>query len=146
MPDIRLVVGLGNPGKQYERTRHNAGFFVLHELAQRLRAPKPQWEHRAEVSHVSCGDRKILLARPMTSMNLSGQSVASLMRFYKLTPEELLAVYDDLDLAFGRIRLRPGGSAGGHNGVRSMIESLGTQDFARCRVGIGRPARGDPIR
>ncbi|MEJ7652882.1 MAG: aminoacyl-tRNA hydrolase [Chloroflexia bacterium] len=146
MAEIKLVLGLGNTGKQYERTRHNVGFLVAHELERRLDAPSPQFEHNAAVSRASYKGRRVLLARPLTMMNLSGLAASSLLRFYKFDPSELLVVYDELDLAFGRIRLRPGGSAGGHNGVRSVITSLGTQEFARLRVGVGRPTRGDPIR
>lgn len=146
MSNPRLVVGLGNPGPEYARTRHNTGWLVLEELARRLSASSPRRAHRAEISEATVAGRKVLLARPQTYMNLSGESVRATMRYYKLGIEDLVVIYDDLDLAFGRIRLRPDGGAGGHNGVKSIISSLGTQDFARVRVGIGRPSRGDPMR
>ncbi len=139
VPEIRLVVGLGNPGPQYRNSRHNLGFLVLDELARRLGASTPYRAHRAIIADARLEDRKVLLGWPQTMMNLSGESVAAIVRYYKLELNELLVIYDDLDLAFGRIRLRPDGSAGGHNGVRSLIGSLGSQEFARVRVGIGRP-------
>lgn len=146
MSDIRLVAGLGNPGREYQQTRHNIGFLVVHELAGALNAPRPQRAHRAEIVDVAVNGRKVILARPQTYMNLSGLSVLAIMRFHRIGPEELLVIHDDLDLSFGRIRLRPGGGAGGHNGVRSLIDALGTQQLARVRVGIGRPEHGDPMR
>lgn len=142
MAELGLVVGLGNPGPEYALTRHNVGFLVVEELARRLRAASPKRAHRAELAETVAGGRKVLLAKPQTYMNDSGQSVGAIVRFYKLSLDDLLVIYDDLDLAFGRIRIRPDGSAGGHNGVRSLIQSLGTQQFPRVRVGIGRPTRG----
>ena len=142
---IRLIVGLGNPGREYEQTRHNIGFLVVRELGRRLHAGAPRRAHRAEILEAPYGGRKLLLAMPQTYMNVSGESVRGLVSYYKLALDELLVVYDDLDLPLGAVRLRPGGSAGGHNGVKSLIASLGTQEFARVRVGIGRPARGDAI-
>lgn len=141
MLDMKLVVGLGNPGPQYAATRHNVGFLVVEELARRLGARGLKRAHQAELAEATTDTTRVLLAKPQTLMNLSGQSVSAMLRYYKLPLDNLLVVYDDLDLAFGRIRLRPGGSAGGHNGVRSLIASLGTQEFARLRVGIGRPTR-----
>lgn len=146
MSDRWLVVGLGNPGPEYERTRHNVGFLVVRELERRTNGTSLRRAHRAELSETTVAGHKVLFARPQTFMNLSGQSVSSIMRYYKLEVESLLVIYDDLDLGFGRVRVRPGGSAGGHNGVRSLISALGTQEFARVRVGIGRPSRGDPMR
>lgn len=149
MPDhiseMKLVVGLGNPGPQYAGTRHNVGFLVVEELARRLGARDMRRAHQAELAQATAHGQRVLLAKPQTMMNLSGQSVAGIMRYYKLPLENLVVVYDDLDLTFGRIRLRPGGSAGGHNGVRSLIGSLGSQEFARVRVGIGRPTGGGGI-
>ncbi|MDP9380025.1 MAG: aminoacyl-tRNA hydrolase [Chloroflexota bacterium] len=145
MANLTLVAGLGNPGPEYAHTRHNIGFLVVEEVARRLRATSLKRAHRAEIAEAAAGARKVLLAKPQTYMNNSGQSIASIMRFYKLPVEDLLVVYDDLDLAFGRIRIRPDGSAGGHNGVRSLIQSLNAQDFPRVRVGIGRPSHGGGI-
>jgi PTH1 family peptidyl-tRNA hydrolase len=140
-----VVAGLGNPGPQYAGTRHNIGFLVVEELAGRLRAAVPRRAHRAEIAGATVEGRKVLLARPQTMMNLSGESVAAILRYYKLGPDRLLLIYDDLDLPFGTIRVRPGGSAGGHNGVRSVIQSLGTLEIPRVRVGIGRPTHGNSI-
>ncbi len=137
---MRLIVGLGNPGREYQGTRHNVGFLVLDELARRLGASGDRRAHRAVLTDAVVAGQKVLLAKPQTYMNLSGQSVAEIVRYYKIETDELLVVYDDLDLAFGRIRIRPGGSAGGHNGVRSLIQALGTQEIPRLRVGIGRPS------
>lgn len=145
MSEISVVAGLGNPGPQYAGTRHNVGFLVVEELAGRLHAAAPRRAHRAEIAEATVAGRKVLLARPQTMMNLSGESVSAILRFYKLGAERLLLIYDDLDLPFGVIRVRPGGSAGGHNGVRSVIRSLGTQEIPRVRVGIGRPTHGSSI-
>ncbi len=149
MPDqsseMKLVVGLGNPGPQYAGTRHNVGFLVFEELARRLGARELRRAHQAELAEATAHGQRVLLAKPQTMMNLSGQSVSGIMRYYKLPLESLVVVYDDLDLAFSRIRLRPGGSAGGHNGMRSLIACLGSQEFARVRVGIGRPTGGGGI-
>ncbi len=142
---MRLIIGLGNPGREYQGTRHNVGFLVLDELARRLGASGDRRAHRAVLTDVVVGGQKVLLAKPQTYMNLSGQSVAEIVRYYKIETGELLVVYDDLDLAFGRIRIRPGGSGGGHNGVRSLIQALGTQEIPRLRVGIGRPSGGRAI-
>jgi len=143
--ETRLLVGLGNPGPQYRNSRHNLGFLVLDELAHRLDASASRRAHRAIIAEARLKDSTLLLAWPQTMMNLSGESVAAIVRFYKLEIDQLLVIYDDLDLAFGRIRLRPDGSAGGHNGVRSLIGSLSNQGFARVRVGIGRPNGRDGI-
>lgn len=143
MSDL-LLVGLGNPGPEYSATRHNLGRHCLEELAGRLRVPlaKKRWASR--VGSVESGDRRVWLVEPETFMNLSGRSVAAAIR--DLGPgTELWAVYDELDLPLCRLRIRVAGSAGGHNGVKSLIGSLGTAEFARFRVGIGRPSGGDPI-
>ena len=140
-----LVVGLGNPGRKYEPTRHNIGFMVVDALAARLGATAWRDEQRAAVARVRVDDHTLVLAKPQTFMNESGQSVRSLAAYYKIVPAQILVVADDLDLPFGRLRLRPHGSPGGHNGLRSIINQLGTQEFPRLRMGIGRPARGEPI-
>ncbi len=137
-PRIRLVAGLGNPGREYAGTRHNVGFLVLDRLAARLRANfarEGKW--KAEVARAG----GLVLVKPQTYMNLSGEAVGAVARFYQIKPGECLAVYDDKDLPFGQLRLRESGSAGGHNGVKSLIAHLGTQDFPRLRFGIG-AARG----
>ena len=138
-----LIVGLGNPGREYARTRHNVGFMLVSRLAERLGTAFRRMQFKALIAETRLsvnGEQRIcLLAKPQTFMNLSGKAVAPLARFYKIPPERLLVVYDDLDLPLGKLRLRPKGGHGGHKGMRSVIESLGTQEFPRLRVGIGRP-------
>lgn len=136
--DVKVVVGLGNPGRQYAQTRHNLGFFVVDELAKRTSAPTSRKRMNAEVSEARYGDNRLILAMPQTYMNASGVSVREIMRWYKVDPEDVLIVVDDLDLRFGQIRLRPRGSAGGHNGLKSIFKEIGTQEIPRLRVGIGR--------
>jgi PTH1 family peptidyl-tRNA hydrolase len=140
-----LIVGLGNPGRRYERTRHNIGFKVVERLAADHGSPRWREERQALVARIMVDERDVLLAKPQTFMNLSGQAVRALAARYHLPPASILVISDDLDLPFARLRLRAGGSPGGHNGLRSIIAELGTQDFLRLRIGIGRPAEGDPI-
>lgn len=133
-PEPRLLVGLGNPGREYRETRHNVGFMILDRLAARERADfRTEKAWQAEVART--GDW--VLCKPLTYMNLSGQSVRPLSQFYKIEPSQVLAILDDLALPLGKLRLRAGGSAGGHNGLKSIIEHLGTQEVPRLRVGIG---------
>ncbi len=135
-----LVVGLGNPGRAYAATRHNAGFMVVDALARRLGASFGRSRHQALLADARYGPRRVLLAKPQTYMNLSGRAVGPLVRYYRLPLDHLLVVYDDLDLPFGTVRLRPGGGHGGHKGMKSVIEALGgRRDFPRLRIGIGRP-------
>ncbi len=138
---IRLIAGLGNPGPEYEQTRHNAGFWLVDHLANSLPGCRLQREARfqAMVAKASIAGKEVWLMEPLTFMNLSGQSVAALARFYKINPDEVLVVHDELDLAPGIARMKKGGSAGGHNGLKSMTASLGTQDYWRLRLGIGHP-------
>ena len=143
--DTFLFIGLGNPGREYRDNRHNFGFMLIDRLAVRLLARGMKLQSKAIVTDAMYQDRKILLAKPQTYMNLSGQSIQGLANFYKLPLEKLLVAHDDLDIPLGSIRLRPGGGPGGQKGVASTIERLGTQDFARLRLGIGRPpGRMDP--
>jgi PTH1 family peptidyl-tRNA hydrolase len=140
-----LLVGLGNPGREYQTNRHNYGFMLIDRIAVRLNARGLKVQSKAIVTTATYEDRKLILAKPQTYMNLSGQSIQGLAHFYKLPMENMLVAYDDLDLPFGTIRLRPGGGPGGQKGVASTIEKLGTKDFARLRLGIGRPpGRMDP--
>jgi len=141
----RLVIGLGNPGRKYAGNRHNVGFQCLDRLAAAWGLSFSRRKHKALLAEGEIAGRKVILAKPQTFMNLSGQAVERLVRFYRLPPENILVIYDDLDLPLGKIRLRPKGGAGGHKGMKSIIEHLGTQDFPRLRVGIGRPAHGDPV-
>jgi PTH1 family peptidyl-tRNA hydrolase len=140
-----LIIGLGNPGREYQSNRHNFGFMLIDRLAVRLNARGIKVQSKAIVTNATYEGRKLILAKPQTYMNLSGHSIQGLAHFYKLPLENMLVAYDDLDLPFGTIRLRPGGGPGGQKGVASTIERLGTKDFARLRLGIGRPpGRMDP--
>ncbi len=136
--NTRLIVGLGNPGPKYANTRHNAGFFVVDELARQLNAPESRKRFRGEVSEARVGDGRLVLIQPQTYMNDSGITVREAVQWYKTPLDQVLVVLDDLDIPFGEIRLRARGSAGGHNGMKSIINLLGTQDIPRLRVGIGR--------
>jgi PTH1 family peptidyl-tRNA hydrolase len=138
-----LVVGLGNPGREHESDRHNAGWLVLDELGRRLDAP---WRGKfsGRLAEVRLDGLRLALLKPETYMNLVGGSVGAAARYFKVDPERLLVVHDDVDLAPGRLQARAGGGLAGHNGLRSLAQALGTQDFLRLRIGVGRPARGDP--
>ncbi|MEL7561796.1 aminoacyl-tRNA hydrolase [Dehalogenimonas sp. 4OHTPN] len=136
---MKLIIGLGNPGREYSGTRHNIGFAVLGELARRngINFDKRCCHSRAGEGRIA--GHEVALAKPQTYMNLSGDAVASLMRRYRVKLSDILVVHDDLDLPLGKIRLRANGSAGGHNGLKSIIASVGSMDFARLKIGIGRP-------
>lgn len=134
-----LVVGLGNPGREFRANRHNVGFMAADKLAERLGTSFSRMESKALVAKADFDGNRLILAKPQTYMNLSGQAVATLARFYKIQIENLIVVYDDVDLPFGTLRLRPGGGSGGHKGMASIIERMGTQDFPRLRIGIDRP-------
>jgi peptidyl-tRNA hydrolase, PTH1 family len=136
---LYIVVGLGNPGEQYANNRHNFGFMVIDRLAERLEVRLSRFQQKAIIGQGQFSGRRILLAKPQTFMNLSGQSVRGLVKFYKASLENVLIVHDDLDLPFATIRLRPSGGAGGQKGIRSIIEHLGGQEFSRLRLGIDRP-------
>jgi PTH1 family peptidyl-tRNA hydrolase len=136
---MKLIVGLGNPGKTYAHNRHNVGFFCINYLVRRHSARLDRRQCRARVATAEVKGQKVLLAKPATFVNLSGQSVACLMHKHHVHLSDLLVVYDDLDLPLGRIRLRESGSSGGHKGMNSIISALGSGDFPRIRVGIGRP-------
>jgi PTH1 family peptidyl-tRNA hydrolase len=138
-----LVAGLGNPGREYERTRHNAGWLVLDELARRHSG---SWRSKfsGSLAEIRLGDLRLALLKPETYMNDSGRSVGAAVRFFKVEPEQVLVVHDDVDLEAGRLQARAGGGLAGHNGLRSLAQHLGSQDFLRLRIGIGRPGRGDP--
>ena len=132
-----LIAGLGNPGDLYEHTRHNVGFDVLTLLSQQLQIPITRKRANALVGEGQFAGEKVVLCKPQTYMNASGEAIAELVRWYKLPPEQLLVIYDDIDLAPGWLRIRPNGSAGTHNGMRSIVSCLGTEAFPRIRVGIG---------
>ena len=138
---IKLIVGLGNPGQQYEKTRHNAGFLFLDSLAAERSSA---WSNKADfqglISECKIADGKVMLLKPQTFMNRSGQSVGKVARYYKLIPEEILVVHDELDFSVGVVRLKRDGGHAGNNGLRDIIAHLGTKDFYRLRIGVGRPA------
>src|SRR5881275_2025119 len=138
-----LIAGLGNPGRQYERTRHNLGWLVLDELARRLDG-SCRSKFSGSLAETRLDGSRIALLKPETYMNDSGRSAAAAVRFFKVEPESLLIVHDDVDLEPGRLQARRGGGLAGHNGLRSLAQHLGTQDFLRLRIGVGRPGRGDP--
>jgi PTH1 family peptidyl-tRNA hydrolase len=137
-----LITGLGNPGRQYQANRHNIGFMVLDSLAEHLGVSLSRMEFKALVAKADHVGNHLILAKPQTYMNLSGHAVSSLLRYYKISLDKLIVIYDDVDLPFGILRLRPAGGSGGHKGMNSIIGSLGTQDFPRLRIGIGRPPGG----
>jgi PTH1 family peptidyl-tRNA hydrolase len=141
-----LVVGLGNPGPQYAKTRHNIGFMVADLLAARLGAPfKVHKRSGAEIVTGRLGNRSVVVAKPRTFMNESGRHIGPLAKFYSVSPADVIVIHDELDIDFGKIRLKLGGGEGGHNGLRSVVNALGTKDFQRIRIGIGRPpGRKDP--
>jgi len=135
----RLVVGLGNPGREYAGHRHNVGFRVAERLAGAVGIPLGQSRFQGRFGQGDVGRTRVLLLLPETFMNVSGEAVSAAARFYKVAPEDLLVIHDELDLSFGRLQLKKGGGTGGHNGLESIVEQLGTPDFARLRFGIGKP-------
>ena len=138
-----LIAGLGNPGRQYEKTRHNMGFDTIDELIDRHRIPQGGIAHKAMYGKGMIAGEKVLAVKPLTYMNLSGESLREWVNYYKLDPEtEMIVIYDDIDLDPGQIRIRKKGSAGGHNGIKSIIAQLGTQNFYRIKVGVGPKPRG----
>ncbi len=138
----KLIAGLGNPGPKYQLTRHNAGFLVLDRLTEIIRVSVDRTRFSGLYGEGNWFGVRLVLLKPQTFMNLSGRSVAEAARFYKIPPEDIVVVHDDLDLPFGQLRLKAGGGHGGHNGLRSIIAELGSADFLRLRVGIGRPDKG----
>jgi PTH1 family peptidyl-tRNA hydrolase len=135
---VKIIVGLGNPGREYAATRHNLGFLVVDEIARRLSAHPPRTRFRAEVAEAFDAGEKLVLVKPQTYMNLSGIAVRETAHWYKVRPEEILVVADDIDLPFGTLRMRAGGGSGGHNGLKSIFAELGTDQVPRFRIGIGR--------
>ena len=139
-----IIAGLGNPTKEYDKTRHNVGFAVIDRLADRYGIDVSERKHKALCGRGAIEGQKVLLLKPQTFMNLSGESIRAAMDYYKVTPEELIVVYDDISLEPGQLRIRLKGSAGGHNGIKNIIAHLGTQEFPRVKVGIGaKPLRMD---
>jgi PTH1 family peptidyl-tRNA hydrolase len=140
---LKLIVGLGNPGKAYAHNRHNIGFRCINHLARLHSIPMKGHQCRSQVGTGKIAGVEVLLAKPKTFVNQSGEAVERLMRKYNISIDDLLVIYDDLDLPLGKLRLRPGGSAGGHKGINSIISALGSEDFPRIKVGIGRPTKED---
>jgi PTH1 family peptidyl-tRNA hydrolase len=138
-----LIAGLGNPGREHEQDRHNAGWMVVDELAGRHGAPSFRSKFSGRIGETRMDDRRVALLKPETYMNESGRSIAAAARFFKVPPEQLLVIHDDVDLEVGRLQARLGGGLAGHNGLRSIAQALGTQEFLRLRIGVGRPGRGD---
>jgi PTH1 family peptidyl-tRNA hydrolase len=139
-----LIAGLGNPGREYARHRHNVGWMIVDELARRHGEPTFRAKFNGRIADARIEGRRLALLKPETYMNESGRSIASATRFYKVPPESLLVAHDDVDLETGRLQARLGGGLAGHNGLRSIAQALGTPEFLRLRVGVGRPGRGDP--
>jgi PTH1 family peptidyl-tRNA hydrolase len=142
--NMYLIAGLGNPTKEYDKTRHNAGFSVIDVLADRYRIDVSEKKHKALCGRGVIEGQKVLLLKPQTFMNLSGESIRAAADYYKIAPEEMIVIYDDISLEPGQLRIRLKGSAGGHNGIKNIIANLGTQDFPRIKVGVGaKPPRMD---
>ena len=142
---MKCIVGLGNPGRKYQKTRHNIGFQVVDKLAERNNWKLDKKKFNGRYGLENSQKEKIILLKPQTYMNLSGESLRPLMDYYEIEPEEVVVIYDDLDLPVGKIRLRQKGGHGGHNGIRSVMDQLGTKEFNRIRVGIGRPVAPVPV-
>ena len=138
-----IIVGLGNPGKQYETTRHNAGFLMIDALASRYSATVNRGKHKALVGEATIGGKRVLLMKPQTFMNLSGEAVGEAMRFYKLDVSKIIVISDDISLDVGKLRVRRKGSAGGHNGLKSINECLGSEDYSRIKIGVGKKPHPD---
>ena len=144
--DLKVIVGLGNPGSKYTETRHNAGFWFIEEVARHYSATfRPDKKFHGEVAKISIAGKDIWLLKPDTFMNLSGRSVQSLLSFYRITAEQLLVAHDEIDLDPGTAKLKTGGGHGGHNGLRDIINQLGTKDFHRLRIGVGHPGSKDQV-
>lgn len=140
---MKLIVGLGNPGKKYEKTRHNLGFMVLDELLRKMTpVARTAWQENKKLNSFVAKVGELVLAKPQTFVNASGYRVAQIANFYKIKPEDIWVVHDDVDLPLGKIKIRMGGAAAGHHGVESIIAKLGTDQFIRFRLGIGHPGRG----
>ena len=137
-----VIVGLGNPGRPYTDTRHNAGFLVVDELARRWGCSLDSEKWQARFCRLNRWGRGLIMLQPLTFMNLSGKAVAEFVRFYKIDPKALVVIHDDIDMAPGRLKLVHGGGAGGHNGIKSISQSLGVSDYFRLKIGIGRPGKG----
>ncbi len=139
---MKMIVGLGNPGAEYAKTKHNVGWMLIDALAEKLGATDWRSREKGMVAETRIGSEKVLLVKPLTYMNNSGECVGPLMRWYKLEPEDIIVAHDDMDIPAGTIRIRKKGSAGGHNGIKSLIAHIGSENFDRVRIGVGRPLPG----
>lgn len=139
---MKMIAGLGNPGAEYARTKHNVGFMFVDALAERLNAPAWKEDFFSSVTEVRIGGEKVFLVKPLTYMNNSGEAIGSMLSYYKMTADDLTVVHDDMDIPAGTVRIRKKGSSGGHNGIKSIIAHVGGEDFARVRIGVGRPPAG----
>lgn len=139
---MKIIAGLGNPGSEYAKTKHNVGWMLVDALAERLGAGDWRQNEKGLVAEARIGAEKVLLVKPQTYMNNSGECIGPLMRWYKLEPEDVIAVHDDMDIPAGMVRIRKKGSAGGHNGIKSLIAHIGSEKFGRVRIGVGRPLPG----
>lgn len=142
---MKLIVGLGNPGKQYENTRHNMGYNTIDKLAEKLGIKFDKEKFKGQLAIGSLKNEKFILLKPLTFMNLSGEAVGKVAKFYDIDPLDILVIYDDMDLPIGKLRVREKGSSGGQNGMKNIISHLNTQDFPRIRIGIGKPDNKDII-
>lgn len=142
---MKLIVGLGNPGEEYKATRHNMGFAAIDYISEKHGIPVKKSKNRALIGEGKIGSERVVLVKPLTFMNLSGEAVAPLARWYKVEPEDVLVLYDDMDIPVGQMRMRPSGSAGGHNGMKSIIQHLSTDRFPRLRIGIGNKGDADTV-
>ena len=140
-----IIAGLGNPGKKYENTRHNIGFITIDSLASKHNITVDKLKFKALVGEGRISGQKVILVKPQTYMNLSGESVQEVMNFYKVDPQNLIVIYDDIDIDLGTLRIRKSGSAGTHNGMRSIVQHINSTDFPRIRIGMGGPSKGDLV-
>ena len=136
---MKIIVGLGNPGKKYENTRHNLGYKVVDLLSEKLKINFNKEKMEGQYGNGKIGDEKIILVKPLTYMNLSGNCVTQFLKYFKVGPEDLIVIYDDIDIKVGRIRIKPNGNPGTHNGMKDITNKIGTKEFARVRVGSGKP-------
>ena len=139
---MKIIAGLGNPGAEYAHTKHNVGFMLVDALAERLNAPAWKEDFFSSVTEVRIGGEKVFLVKPLTYMNNSGEAIGPMLSYYKMETDDLTVVHDDMDIPAGMVRIRKKGSSGGHNGIKSVIAHVGGEDFARVRIGIGRPPAG----
>jgi PTH1 family peptidyl-tRNA hydrolase len=142
---LKVIVGLGNPGKKYEITKHNIGFWAVDQLSEKWNLPFQKEKFNSMVAEGNVDGEKVFLLKPQTYMNLSGEAVGAAMRFLKLSPQDLLVLFDDMDIPLGQLRLRQKGSSGGHNGMKSIISHLGSEQFNRIKIGINRPPAGRKV-